>query len=175
MDDPDKLTSLIFEAVGKAGVRALVSKGWGGLGGKDNTPDNIYMLEDTPHDWLFPRVSAVVHHGGAGSTAIGLKCGKPTMIVPFCYDQPFWGALVVRTGAGAHRAIPYKELSADALAAGIKQCLTPEAKEAAERIAKTIAEERDGAKNAVELFHHSLPLRGIQSMRCSILHDRVAV
>ncbi len=80
VDDPNKFTFLIFEAVKKAGVRALVSKGWGGLGDEDNTPDNIYMLENTPHDWLFPRCSAVVHHGGAGTTAIGLKCGKPTMI-----------------------------------------------------------------------------------------------
>ena len=175
VDDPEKLTSLIFEAVEKAGVRALVSKGWGGLGNEGNTPDHIYMLEDTPHDWLFPRVSALVHHGGAGTTAIGLKCGKPTVIVPFCSDQAFWGAMVAKAGAGAERAIPYKELSADALAEGIKQCLTLEAKEAADRIAKSIAEEGDGAKNVVELFHRHLPLRGNQSMRCSILHDRVAV
>ena len=175
VDDPDKFTSLIFEGVKKAGVRALVSKGWGGLGDEGNTPDNIYMLENTPHDWLFPRVSAVVHHGGAGTTAIGLKCGKPTMIVPFFGDQPFWGAMVARAGAGAHKATPYKKLSADALAEGINQCLTPEAKEAAGTIAKSIAEEGDGAKNAVESFHRHLPMRGKYSMRCSILPDHVAV
>ena len=175
VDDPDRFTSLIFEAVEKAGVRALVSKGWGGLGDEGNTPDNIYMLENTPHDWLFPHVSAVVHHGGAGTTAIGLKCGTPTMIVPFFGDQPFWGAMVARAGAGAHEAIPYKKLSADALAEGIKQCLTPEAKEAAGKIAKSIAEEGDGAKNAVDSFHRHLPMRGDHSMRCSILPDHVAV
>ena len=175
VDDPDKFTSLIFEAVKKAGVRALVSKGWGGLGSEDNTPDNIYMLENTPHDWLFPRVSAVVHHGGAGTTAIGLKCGKPTMIVPFFGDQPFWGAMVARAGAGADQAIPYKKLTADALAEGIKQCLAPEAKVAAEKIANDIVEEGDGAKNAVESFHSHLPMRGDHSMRCSILPGHVAV
>ncbi len=175
VDDPDKFTSLIFEAVKKAGVRALVSKGWGGLGDEGNTPENIYMLENTPHDWLFPRVSAVVHHGGAGTTAIGLKCGKPTMIVPFFGDQPFWGAMVAKAGAGAHDAIPYKRLTADKLAEGIKQCLSPEAKEAAEKIWKGIAEEGDGAANAVKSFHRSLPLRGEHSMRCSILEERVAV
>ena len=175
VDDPDVFTSLIFEAVKKTGVRALVSKGWGGLGDEGNTPDNIHMLENTPHDWLFPRVSAVVHHGGAGTTAIGLKCGKPTMIVPFFGDQPFWGEMVARAGAGAHQAIPYKKLSADSLAEGIKQCLTPEAKEAAETIAKSIAQEGDGAKNAVESFHRHLPMRGSHSMRCSILRDHVAV
>ena len=67
VDDPDQFTKLIFEAIKKAGVRALVSKGWGGLGDEGSTPDNVYMLENTPHDWLFPRVSAVVHHGGAGT------------------------------------------------------------------------------------------------------------
>lgn len=175
VDDPDRFTSLIFEAVKKSGVRALVSKGWGGLGDEGNTPDNIYMLENTPHDWLFPRVSAVVHHGGAGTTAIGLKCGKPTMIVPFFGDQPFWGAMVARAGAGAHQATPYKKLSANALAEGIKQCLTSEAKEAAGKLAISIAEEGDGAKNAVDSFHRHLSMRGDRSMRCSILPDHVAV
>ena len=175
VDDPDRFTSLIFEAVKKAGVRALVSKGWGGLGDENNTPDNVYMLENTPHDWLFPRVSAVVHHGGAGTTAIGLKCGKPTMIVPFFGDQPFWGAMVARAGAGASEPVPYKRLTADKLAEGIKQCLSLEAKEAAQKLADDIAAEGDGAKNAVKSFHRHLPMQGEHSLRCSILPDRVAV
>lgn len=175
VDDPDRFTSLIFEAVAKAGVRALVSKGWGGLGGEINTPDNVFMLENTPHDWLFPRVSAVVHHGGAGTTAIGLKCGKPTMIVPFFGDQPFWGAMVAKAGAGAKEPVPYKHLTADALAEGIKRCLTPEAKAAAEKLAQDIALEGDGAVNAIESFHRHLPMEGTHSMRCSILQERVAV
>lgn len=175
VDDPDRFTSMIFEAIEKAGVRALVSKGWGGLGDEGNVPENVYMLENTPHDWLFPCVSAVVHHGGAGTTAIGLKCGKPTMIVPFFGDQPFWGAMVSRAGAGAQEAIPYKRLTVDKLAEGIKQCLSPEAKTAAEKLAEDIAEEGDGAKNAVESFHRHLPMRGEHSMRCSILPDHVAV
>ncbi|KAK6602013.1 udp-transferase [Botrytis cinerea] len=149
VDDPDRFTEMIFEAVKKAGVRALVSKGWGGLGG-ENTPDNVFMLENTPHDWLFPKVKAVVHHGGAGTTAIGLKCGKPTMIVPFS----------VINSSGAE---------------GIKQCLTDKAREAVEKIAKDIEAEGDGAQNAVKSFHRSLKLRGEHSMRCSILEDRVAV
>lgn len=175
VDDPNKFTATIFEAVEKAGVRALVSKGWGGLGDEGNTPKNIYMLENTPHDWLFPRVSAVVHHGGAGTTAIGLKCGKPTMIVPFFGDQPFWGAMVAKAGAGAHEPVPYKNLSVEALAEGIKQCLSPEAKASAEKLAQSIAAEGDGAGNAVESFHNHLELQGEHTMRCSIFVDRVAV
>lgn len=174
VDDPDEFTKLIFKAVEIAGVRALVSKGWGGFGSNADTPNNIFMLENTPHDWLFPKVSAVIHHGGAGTTAIGLKCGRPTMIVPFFGDQPFWGAMVAKAKAGAHECIPYKELTAERLAEGIKQCLTDEAKQNVQEIADSIAKEGDGALNAVRSFHRSLPLHEGGSMRCSFLPDRAA-
>lgn len=175
-DDPDHFTKLIFEAVKLAGVRALVSKGWGGLGGDSlDVPENIFMLDNTPHDWLFPKCSAVVHHGGAGTTAIGLKCGRPTMIVPFFGDQPFWGEMVAKAKAGAFKCIPYKKLSAEKLANGIKECLTDEAKHNVKEMAQSIGTEGDGAENAVKSFHRSLPLRGDRSLRCSILEDRVAV
>jgi hypothetical protein len=174
VDDPEKFTKLIFDAVKMAGVRALVSKGWGGLGDESNTPENIFMLENTPHDWLFPKVSAVIHHGGAGTTAIGLKCGKPTMIVPFFGDQPFWGAMVSKARAGAHECVPYKKLTVERLAEGIKQCLTDEALTNVQEIAESIAKEGDGARNAVKSFHRSLPLKGEHDMRCDLLQNRVA-
>ncbi|KAK8124465.1 Sterol 3-beta-glucosyltransferase [Apiospora kogelbergensis] len=173
VDDADKFTEMIFEGVKKAGVRALVSKGWGGLGG-ENTPDNIYMLENTPHDWLFPKVQAAVIHGGAGTTAIALKCGLPTMVVPFFGDQHFWGTMIGTAGAGPE-AVPYKQLDVDKLADGIKFCLTDEARKGAQKIAESIEAEGDGAKNAVRSFHSHLALSGEKSMRCSILSDRVAV
>ncbi|KAI1413568.1 glycosyltransferase family 1 protein [Hypoxylon sp. FL1857] len=173
VDDADRFTEMIFEAVKLAGVRALVSKGWGGLG-HDNVPENIYMLDNTPHDWLFPRVRACVIHGGAGTTAIALKCGKPTMIVPFFGDQYFWGSMVGNAGAGP-MPVPYKKLTAERLAEGIKYCMTDEALEAAQKIARDIELEGDGAKNAVRAFHRNLALSGEHSMRCSILDDRVAV
>ena len=81
---------MIFKAVEMSGVRALMSVGWGGLGGA-TIPSNVFLLENVPHDWLFDKVAAVCHHGGAGTTAIGMKMGKPTIIVPFFGDQPFWG------------------------------------------------------------------------------------
>lgn len=164
VDDPKKFTQLVFDAVKLSGVRALVNEGWGGLGNKENTPDNIFMLGNTPHDWLFPRCSAVVHHGGAGTTAIGLKCAKPTMIVPFFGDQPFWGAMVAEARAGAFECIPYKKLTAEKFAEGIKQCLTDEARANVQKIADRISKEGDGAENAVKFFHNSLPLQaGTQS------------
>lgn len=124
---PNKLSSenvfvlaIIFEATRLAGVRALVSAGWSDLGG-DNVPDNIHLLGKfptngccaisfsstaligpIPHEWLFAenRVAAVVHHGGAGTTAIGLRNGLPTVIVPFFGDQPWQGDMVANAGAG---------------------------------------------------------------------------
>lgn len=173
VDDPDTFTKMIYEAVESAGVRALVSKGWGGFGG-DDSPDCVYMLENTPHDWLFPKVKAVIHHGGAGTTAIGLKCGKPTLVVPFFGDQFFWGNMIGKAGAGA-MPIPYKQLTAEKLAEAIKVLLEDETQEKADEFARKIEEEGDGAQNAVKSFHRCLTLRGEQSMRCSILEDHLAV
>lgn len=173
VDDADEFTEMIFEAVKMAGVRALVSKGWGGLGGPD-VPDHVYMLENTPHDWLFPRVKACVIHGGAGTTAIALKCGKPTMVVPFFGDQFFWGSMIDRAKAGPE-PVPYKHLTAEKLAEGIKYCLTEEAQQSAKKIAQEISDEGDGAENMCAFVHQHITLSGSHSMRCSILEDRVAV
>lgn len=175
VDDADKFTNMIFEAVQSAGVRALVSKGWGGIGGDElDVPENIHLLDNVPHDWLFPRVRACVIHGGAGTTAIALKCGKPTMIVPFFGDQNFWGTMVGNAKAGP-KPVPYKNLTAEKLSDGIKYCLTEEAQKAAGELAKSIEREGDGAENACKAFHQRLALSGQNSMRCSILEDKVAV
>lgn len=81
LDDPEKMSSLLIEAVQNSGVRAIISRGWSNLGGPEQ--DNILYIGDCPHEWLFQHVSAVVHHGGAGTTACGLLNGRPTTIVPF--------------------------------------------------------------------------------------------
>lgn len=173
VDDAERFTDMIFDAVEKAGVRALVSRGWGGFG-RDDVPDNIFMLDNTPHDWLFPRVKGCVHHGGAGTTAIGLKCGLPTMIVPFFGDQYFWGSMVGKSGAGPE-PVPYKHLTSDKLAEGMKYLLTPEAKSAAGKIAESIERDGDGAKNTVASFEKHLKLYGPPTMSCSIIKTHAAV
>jgi hypothetical protein len=169
VEDPEKLTSLLFEAIKYCGVRALVSKGWGGLG-NESTPDNIFMLGDCPHDWLFPRVSCVVHHGGAGTCAIGIALGKPTVVVPFFGDQPFWGGMVYRAGAGP-KPVLFKDMTAETLTESIKFALKPDTLERAKALGEKIRDE-DGAANGAKSFHDSLD---IDSMRCSIYPDRVAV
>lgn len=172
IDDAHAFTEMIFEGVTKAGVRAIISRGWGGMGDGMDQSDDIFMIDNVPHDWLFPKVDAVVHHGGAGTTAAGLRYGKPTLIVPFFGDQPFWSAMVVNAGAGAKEALPLKKLNSEKFAEGIRQCLQPEAKASAEAIAKSIEEEGDGAENAVDSFHRALDL---DAMRCQVFKDRVAV
>lgn len=171
VEDPEAMTKLIFDAVKKAGIRALVSKGWGGFGGDElDIPENIYMLGNVPHDWLFKHVSAVVHHGGAGTTAAGILAGRPTVVVPFFGDQPFWGAMTARAGAGPD-PVPFKSLNSDLLAAAILKALAPAALEKAKILGESIAKE-NGAARGAESFHDMLDMK---KHRCLISPNHVAV
>ncbi|KAH3916821.1 hypothetical protein HBH56_063490 [Parastagonospora nodorum] len=170
LDDPNAMTELIFEAVKKTGQRVLLSKGWGGMGADElHVPDSVFMLGNVPHDWLFKQVSCVVHHGGAGTTAAGITAGRPTVVVPFFGDQPFWGAMVARAGAGPD-SIPHKQLTADNLADAINFCLKPESLQRARTLADKITAERGSDKGA-ELFHQHLEA---DRLRCTIAPFRVA-
>jgi UDP:flavonoid glycosyltransferase YjiC (YdhE family) len=119
---------------------------------------------------LFPRVSAVIHHGGAGTTAIGIALGKPTVIVPFFGDQPWWAAMIHRAGAGPE-AVPFKKLTSDSLAQNIRKALEPGIQARAKELAEKI-EGEDGTKKAAEAFHASPQMRNLQ---CFLCPDRVAV
>ncbi|KAK5992898.1 Sterol 3-beta-glucosyltransferase UGT80B1 [Cladobotryum mycophilum] len=170
VDDPNAMTRLIFDAIHLAGVRALVSKGWGGLGADAvGLPEGVFMLGNVPHDWLFERVSCVVHHGGAGTTAAGIKAGKPTLVVPFFGDQPFWGAMIAKAKAGPD-PIPNKALTAEKLAEALKFCLRPETQEQAKGLGQKIREER-GADAGAYSFHNHLNL---EALRCSVAPSRSA-
>lgn len=170
VDDPNAMTRLILDAIHLAGVRALVSKGWGGLGvDAVGLPDGVFMLGNVPHDWLFERVSCVVHHGGAGTTAAGIKAGKPTIVVPFFGDQPFWGAMIARAKAGPD-PIPHKTLTAEKLAEAIKFCLRQETQDQAQALGRKIREE-NGAETGSRSFHNHID---IDSLRCSVAPSRAA-
>ncbi|KAL2270208.1 hypothetical protein VTJ83DRAFT_2392 [Remersonia thermophila] len=171
VDDPDKLTRTIFGAILKSGVRAIVSKGWGGIGADaHDVPDGVFMLGNCPHDWLFKRVSAVVHHGGAGTTAAGILAGRPTVVVPFFGDQIFWGSMVARAGAGP-APIPFKKLTAEKLAGAIELALRPETQARAAELGDKIKQEK-GADVGGTMFHQRLDA---DKMRCSLAPSRVAV
>lgn len=81
LDDAQRMSEMILEAVRITGARALISRGWSKLDGPESS--NVMFLGDCPHEWLFQHVAAVVHHGGAGTTACGLLNGRPATIVPF--------------------------------------------------------------------------------------------
>ena len=120
--NPEKLAKLILDALAKSGQRGLLLTGWGGLRA-GLVPDNVFVLDSAPHRWLFPRMAAVVHHGGAGTTAEGLRAGVPSVIVPFAFDQFFWGARIKELGLGPD-PIPQKDLTADRLAEAIRISVT---------------------------------------------------
>ncbi|KAJ5113421.1 hypothetical protein N7456_001955 [Penicillium angulare] len=168
VSDPERLIQTILSAVSKLGIRAIISKGWSEISGPPSS--NIYYIEDCPHEWLFQHVAAVVHHGGSGTTACGLSNSRPTAIVPFFGDQPFWGNMVARAGAGP-KPIPYASLTIENLAAAITYCLTTEAKAAAEAISIKMRTE-SGVQAAVNSFHRHLPS---DRMGCDLTRTQAAV
>ncbi|PNS21582.1 Sterol 3-beta-glucosyltransferase [Sphaceloma murrayae] len=171
VDDPTAMTKMIFDAVKMTGQRALVSKGWGGIGADElGIPEGVMMLGNVPHDWLFQRVSAVVHHGGAGTTAAGIAAGKPTVIVPFFGDQPFWGAMIAKAGAGPE-PIAYKDLDADKLATSIKTALLPATLDRARELAAQISSE-NGCHTGAQSFHQQME---VDKVRCTLAPSRIAV
>jgi sterol 3beta-glucosyltransferase len=148
--DSVKTTRIVLSAIRKVNVRAVIATGWGGLEPIDESP-SVHVLESAPHEWLFPKMAAVVHHGGAGTTAAGLRAGCPTVICPFGLDQPFWGRRVVKLGAGV-ASIPQKELTEDRLAEAIRCAVSdPAIRGSATQIAQSIAKE-DGIGNAVSII-----------------------
>jgi sterol 3beta-glucosyltransferase len=139
----------VLSAITLAKQRAVLASGWGGLSISGSTP-NVFVIDAAPHDWLFPNMSAVVHHGGAGSTMEGLRAGKPTVICPFIGDQGFWGNTVERIGAGP-APIQQRSLNAERLAAAILSALEPSVVATAQAIGSRIREE-DGAARAAQII-----------------------
>ncbi len=146
----ENATRIVLGALQQSGQRGILLGGWGGLGAGD-LPQTVFRLESVPHDWLFRRVSAVVHHGGAGTTATGLRYGRPTVVVPFFADQPFWGERVHRLGAGPP-PIPFARLSVERLAQAIDQAVNdPTLRLNAESLAEKLKIE-DGVGKAVSFI-----------------------
>ena len=109
----------IREAVRRVGARAVVATGWGGID-LTETSDKIFVVRDIPHEWLLPRTAAVVHHGGAGTTAAGLRAGRPTLVCPVLGDQGFWAERIFHLGAGP-RPIAVRRLTTATLTERLHQ------------------------------------------------------
>ncbi len=153
-EDPVKTARIAIEALRLSGQRGVLLTGWGGLH-PDEVPESVFVVEEVPHDWLFPRVAAVVHHGGAGTTAAGLRAGRPTVVVPFIVDQFFWGERVQALGVGP-TPIPHRRLTAERLAAAIEQAVRDEAMRARAEALGARLQAEDGVREAVAILNRYL-------------------
>jgi sterol 3beta-glucosyltransferase len=153
-----RLADLAIEAVQLTGQRAILLGGWAQAHQRD-LPDSIHAIESAPHAWLFPQMAAVVHHGGAGTTAAGLRAGVPSVLTPFFGDQPYWGQRVHALGVGP-KPIMRKALTARHLAEAITQAVTDEEmrRRAAELGEQLRAE--DGVSTAVTIIIRYLREKG---------------
>ncbi|WEJ32069.1 glycosyltransferase [Devosia sp. SD17-2] len=146
----ERNTRILKEAMALWGGRAVVARGWGGIDPRD-LPDTIFAIEKAPHDRLFRYVSAVVHHGGAGTTSAGLHLGRPTFVVPQAMDQPYWGRRVYELGCGP-KPIRLRKLTAETLAQSLTDLTSNEAyrRNAAELAEKLRSE--DGVDRAIKVI-----------------------
>jgi sterol 3beta-glucosyltransferase len=148
--DARKTTQLITDALRMSGQRCVLLSGWSGLG-RDRLPETVFVVDSIPHSWLFPRMAAVVHHGGAGTTAAGLRSGVPSILTPYAADQFFWAQRVEALGVGP-KSVSYHTLTAERLAAMIRQAVTDkEMREQAKEFGRRIEAER-GVERAVEFI-----------------------
>lgn len=152
--DRERVARSIIDALQQTRQRGILAKGWGLLDPKD-VPENCFVLDAAPHDWLFPRMAAVVHHGGAGTTGAGARAGVPNIVVPFAYDQPFWGRCLQHAGV-APAPIPVAKMTTDNFAAALRVVTSDDRmKRSAAELGQRIRAER-GVERAVELIEREL-------------------
>lgn len=145
-EDAERLTALVVEGARRAGLRAVLLTGWGGLTAVE--ADDVVSVTEAPHCWLLPRTAAVVHHGGAGTTAAAVRAGVPSVVVPFAVDQPFWAARLHALGV-APAGLPVRHLTSDALAAALRRVTSDAAlRSRARRLGELVSAE-DGVGAAV--------------------------
>lgn len=164
--DAKALTAAVSAALSRLGRRGVLATGWGGLEAGQQTPD-IFHLDHAPHEWLFPRCAAIVHHGGSGTTHEALRWGRPTVICAAGADQPFWGHRVAMLCAGP-KPLMLKSLTVAGLAEAIAFALDPDVAAKAETLGEAIRRENGAATAAglvVKLVQAaSLPMSNVADM-----------
>lgn len=148
--DAERVEQIIHAALRQTGRRGLFLSGWSKI--KDTSAGDMFSIEAVPHDWLLPRCEMVIHHGGAGTTAAGLRAGIPNLVVPFTGDQPFWGRRVHAIGAGP-RPILVKHLSVENLTRAITEGEVNAIRERAQILGRAIRNEA-GVDAAVKLIEN---------------------
>ena len=152
--DTKSLVEMIQKAVHATNLRMVVQSSWSQLDVEDGS-DLLRGVGPCPHDWLLPQCCAVIHHGGAGTTAAGLRFGKPTLVCPFFADQFMWGFLVERAGVGP-KAVPITKLTPEKLAEKLKALASTELQEAATKLSRAMQSE-DGIQGGLEHWEDHLP------------------
>jgi UDP:flavonoid glycosyltransferase YjiC (YdhE family) len=149
VSDPALTTALVVEAVRLCGQRAVLHAGWAGLGGA--LPAEVFPISYAPYAWLFPRMAAVVHHGGSGTAGFGFWSGVPSVVAPFGFDQFYWGERAAALGVGP-RPVPFRTLTAERLAGAIETAVADTAMRGrAAALGQRLREER-GVQQAVEII-----------------------
>jgi sterol 3beta-glucosyltransferase len=151
--DPEQAqqtTELVIKALKRSGQRGVLATGWSGMTKINIIPEEVFILESAPHAWLFPRMAVVVHHGGAGTTAAGLRAGVPSIVIPVANDQFAWGRRVYELGVSS-KPIPRKKLTGEKLSEAISFALREEIKENARILGLNIQSE-DGAATAAKII-----------------------
>jgi sterol 3beta-glucosyltransferase len=147
--DPKKVTAAVVAAAKSTNQRVLLSTGWGRLGG--NLPDQIFQLDYAPYGWLFPRMKGVIHHGGSGTTGFALHAGVPSCVMPFLFDQFYWGDRTAALGAGPAR-LPFRSMNSDKLSKKIMDLVENNSyRSGAEALASDLRKE-NGVEQAVQII-----------------------
>jgi UDP:flavonoid glycosyltransferase YjiC (YdhE family) len=150
-EDPDYFLEMIIESLRITKQRGILLGGWSGMGYEKKLPDNIMSLHSVPHDWLFPKVAAVVHHGGAGTSAAALRAGVPSIIIPHLGDQPFWASRLFEARY-ATKPLLKKDLSITELVDRIQDVVNnSKMSEQAKNMQKSICSE-NGIENAIHII-----------------------
>jgi len=146
---PERTSAIVLEAIKQSGQRAILLTGWGGLK-QSQLSESIFVIEQAPHSWLFPRCKAIVHHGGSGTSGAAFRSGAPVVVVPFFGDQPFWAEIAKGLGVGTY--IHRKDLTVEALARAINLVTEDEGiRKHARELGEKIRDER-GAETAAKIF-----------------------
>lgn len=150
-----KTADSIIEALTLSGRRAIVNLGW--TEPTDiNLPDFIFPISYIPYDWLLSQMAMVIHHGGSGTTAYGLRSGVPSMAIPFLFDQYFWGRRIAALGAGP-LPIPFRQLNSKQLAKAIESAISDhDMRKRADSLGQKLRAE-DGIIEAVKIIENQVP------------------
>jgi len=149
-EQPERLADVVAAALERSDQRGILASGWGGLKQRRLT-ENILQVDDIPHQWLFPRMAAIVHHGGAGTTAAALRSGIPSVVVPFGGDQHHWGRILIEKGVSP-QMLPVDDLTEESLAHAISLAMSDRR---ASSLGESILKE-DGVSRAIEIVDQHL-------------------